>query len=74
MKHIVDKERPMPYECSDCKHYLGGTSCRAFDTIPLEIYCDAESHTKAVDGQHGDYVFATDKPRTTMRVYVEEEE
>lgn len=64
---------PMPYECKDCKHYLGDISCLAFDSIPLEIYCDAEKHTKIVDGQHGNYVFITDKSRATMRVYVEED-
>lgn len=67
---LVDKDMPMPYECKDCKHYLGGISCRAFDTIPVDIYCDAESHAKVVDGQRGNYIFSTDKPRTTMHVYV----
>lgn len=55
--------------CEDCKHFLFGAKCRAFDLIPIEIYEDPEAHTTVVSGQKGDYVFATDKPRDTMRVY-----
>lgn len=55
--------------CEDCKNFLSGLKCRAFDLIPVEIYEDAEGHTTVVSGQKGDYVFATDKPRDTMRVY-----
>lgn len=69
MAKISDRIEPRPYMCEDCKHFLSGVKCRAFDVIPLEIYEDAEAHTTVVSGQKGDYVFATDKPRDTMRVY-----
>lgn len=60
--------------CEDCKHFLGGVGCRAFDVIPLDIYENPEGHTSVVQGQKGDYVFETDKPRETMRVYFDEDE
>ena len=69
MTKTTDRIEALPYGCEDCKHFISGLKCRAFDLIPLEIYGDAESHTSVVPGQHGDYVFATDKPRDTMRVY-----
>lgn len=69
MTKTTDRIEAQPYMCEDCKHFLSGIKCRAFDIIPLEIYGDAEGHTEVVPGQNGDYVFATDKPRDTMRVY-----
>ena len=69
MKHLIDIEKPLPFSCEDCKHHKGGVSCAAFDIIPLDIYDNAEGHTKVVDGQRGDYVFETDKEREVMRTY-----
>lgn len=69
MAKITDRIEERPYMCEDCKNFLSGLKCRAFDLIPVEIYEDAEGHTTVVSGQKGDYVFATDKPRDTMRVY-----
>lgn len=74
MAKMIDKTEELPYVCEDCKHFLSGLKCRAFDIIPLEIYGDAEAHTSVVPRQKGAYVFATDKPRDTMRVYVEDDE
>ena len=74
MGHIIDRIEERPYMCEDCKHFLFGARCRAFDLIPIEIYEDPEAHTVVVPGQKGDYVFATDKPRDTMRVYVDGDE
>ena len=74
MAKMTDKIEELPYVCEDCKHFLSGLKCRAFDLIPLEIYGDTEAHTSIVPGQKGDYVFATDKPRDTMRVYVDGDE
>lgn len=70
MKHLVDIEQKCPYSCEDCKHYISGLQCKAFDIIPLEIWDDTESHTAVLPEQKGNYVFETDKPRDTMRVYV----
>ena len=74
MAKITDKIEELPYVCEDCKHFLSGLKCRAFDLIPLVIYGAAEAHTSIVPGQKGDYVFATDKPRDTMRGYVDGDE
>lgn len=73
MAKIADIIEERPYTCEDCKHFLSGLKCRAFDLIPVEYYAEAEAHNSVVPGQNGDYVFATDKPRDTMRVYVDEE-
>lgn len=74
MGHIVDKEVEQPYMCEACKHFRRGLTCAAFDLIPGEIIENgAESHDHVIPGQKGDYVFETDKPRDTMRVYVLEE-
>lgn len=70
MKHLVDIEQECPYSCEDCKHYISGLQCKAFDIIPLEIWDNTESHTTVLPEQKGDYVFETDKQRDTMRVYV----
>ena len=69
MKHLIDIEKEQPYQCEDCRHFKGGIRCAAFDVIPMSIYDNAESHNKVLEGQHGSYVFETDKPRETMRVY-----
>lgn len=69
MAHSVDKIEERPYLCEDCKHFIEGITCRAFDIIPLDVYGNPEGHTSVLSGQKGDYVFTTDKPRDTMRVY-----
>lgn len=75
MGHIIDKLEERPYMCEDCKHFKYGFTCAAFDFIPDEIIENgAESHNHVIKGQKGDYVFETDKPRRTMRVYVDEDE
>lgn len=73
MARIVDIFEERPYTCEDCKHFLSGLKCRAFELIPLEYYADAETHSTVVPEQKGSYVFVTDKPRETMRIYVDEE-
>lgn len=75
MGHIIDKEITRPYMCEDCKHFEHGFTCAAFDLIPDEIIeAGAESHDHVIPEQKGDFVFETDKPRDTMRVYVDEDE
>lgn len=74
MAHLIDKIEQRRYLCEDCKHFIKGLQCRAFDIIPLEVFDDPEGHTSVLPGQKGDYVFETDKPRDTMRIYVEEDE
>lgn len=74
MAHLIDKIEQRPYLCEDCKHFIKGIQCRAFDIIPLEVFDDPEGHTSVLPGQKGGYVFETDKPRDTMRIYVEEDE
>ncbi len=69
MANVSDRIEKLPYTCEDCKHFISGLKCRAFGVIPIEFYGDAEAHNAVVPGQEGDYVFATDKPRDTMRVY-----
>lgn len=59
--------------CEDCKHYINGARCRAFDFITLEVYGEPEKHTSVLPGQNGDYVFETDKPRDTMHACVPED-
>lgn len=56
-------------ECAECKHYLSGCKCRAFNHIPLEFFTDATRHDKPLPEQVGDFVFeaAEDAPKT--RVY-----
>ena len=45
MAKITDRIEERPYMCEDCKHFLSGAKCRAFDLIPIEIYEDPEAHT-----------------------------
>ncbi|MBO7203246.1 MAG: hypothetical protein J6V30_06930 [Paludibacteraceae bacterium] len=70
MARTIDKIKQLPYHCSDCKHFISGLRCKAFDEIiPIEIWGDSESHKTVLPGQKGDFVFETDKQRDTMRVY-----
>lgn len=73
MVRLVDRIEERPYLCEDCKHFLSGLKCKAFDIIPIEYYAEAEKHSVIVPDQKGDYVFETDKPRDVIHVYVEEE-
>lgn len=66
---LVDHEIQTPRSCQECNHYLGGCKCCAFDQIPIDIYTDAESHNARRSDQKGDYVFASDKPAETTRIY-----
>lgn len=72
MARLIDKIKELPYGCEDCKHFISGLHCKAFDTIPLEIWRNAESHTSVLSEQKGSFVFETDKPRDTMRVYADD--
>ena len=74
MTHLIDKIEQRPYLCEDCKNFIKGLQCSAFDIIPMEVFDNPEGHTSVLPGQKGDYVFETDKPRDTMRIYVEEDE
>lgn len=74
MTRILDKIEECPYTCEDCKHFISGLQCKAFGIIPLEVWGNSESHTSVLPGQNGDFVFETDRPRDTMRVYVAEDE
>lgn len=74
MAHLVDKIVELPYRCDDCKHFVSGLQCKAFDIIPLEIWGNTESHTVVLPEQKGDYVFEPARPRDTMRVYVDDDE
>lgn len=70
MGHIIDRIEERPYMCDACKHFIKGLTCAAFDLIPDQIIEEgAESHDHVMPGQKGDYVFETDQPRDTMRVY-----
>ena len=71
MKHLIDEIDERPYLCEDCKHFINGITCRTFDIIPLNVLENPEGHTSVIPDQNGDYVFETDKPRDTMRVYRE---
>lgn len=74
MAKIIDKIEECPYMCEHCKHFKQGHTCLAFDSIPLSILLDAESHTSVLPEQKGNYVFEPVKPRDTMRVYVADDE
>lgn len=73
MARTIDKIVKRPYLCEDCKYFVSGLTCKAFDIIPLEIFDNPEGHTSVVPGQNGNYVFTTDKSRDTMRVYMSDE-
>ncbi len=73
MTKLIDKIQELPYGCEDCKHFVSGLQCRAFDIIPLEIWDNAENHATVLPEQKEDFVFEPAKPRDTMRVYVDED-
>ena len=61
MGHLVDIQRPIPFSCEACKHFISGCRCKAFDVIPIELFGEAESHNKVLKSQNGDFVFETTK-------------
>jgi len=69
MAKTVDRIENRPYLCEDCKHFISGLKCKAFDLIPLKMFDNPEGHISVVPEQKGNFVFETDKPRETMRVY-----
>ena len=69
-KHLKDSMEPVPYECRQCENYIEGVQCKAFDTIPIDYFYNAEAHSSVDVGQHGDYTFRTSEPRKYDRVYI----
>ena len=69
MPHSIDKKRPIPFTCEQCAHFIEGTTCKAFDTIPIDIIFDAERHNNTIDGQKGNYVFTATVKRQFIRSY-----
>ncbi|MCM1035605.1 MAG: hypothetical protein NC038_07715 [Paludibacter sp.] len=74
MKHLVDNIVECPYLCQDCKHFISGLQCAAFDVIPLNLFDEPEKHTRVVEGQKGDFIFEPKHPRSTMNVYSSDED
>lgn len=68
---MIEREEKIPFCCSDCKHFLGGISCKAFDVIPLEVFDAPEAHVKPIDGQTGNFVFEPAREPETLHVYEE---
>ena len=69
MPHSVDNKKPIPFACEQCANFIDGTSCKAFDTIPIDIIFDAERHNKIIEGQKGDYIFKANEKRQFIRLY-----
>lgn len=69
MPHSVDNKKPIPFACEQCAHFIGGTTCKAFDIIPIDIIFDAERHNKIIEGQKGDYVFKAIEKRLFIKLY-----
>ena len=69
MEHLTDMQKPLPYECRDCKHFISGCRCKAFEQIPIGFIMDAEQHDSVVPGQNGQFVFETDKGRQAINSY-----
>lgn len=45
------------YRCAECKNYLYGLKCLAFDQIPEEILNDENDHAEPLPGQDNTIVF-----------------
>jgi hypothetical protein len=43
--------------CNNCKHYVGGLTCLAFERIPNQILSGNNDHSKPLKGQNEDYTF-----------------
>lgn len=68
---MIDKEiKTYDACCTNCKHYLGQGRCKAFDTIPADVFLPLRPHDKPLEGQRGSYTF---EPREVhaMRVYAD---
>ena len=62
-------EKQTPRTCSECRHFISGAKCRAFDLIPIDLLHDAGTHDKILDNQKGDFVFISDIPAPVMNIY-----
>ncbi len=40
-------------QCISCKHFLGGTFCKAFQPIPEDIQLGRVAHNKPIKGDNG---------------------
>ena len=69
LKTLIDEEIATPCMCEECKHFIKGCQCAAFDKIPLEFFHNANKHDTVIIGQKGKYTFLPDKKIPTMRVY-----
>ena len=47
---------PQPI-CNQCRHFIDGLKCKAFDTIPDEILFGENDHSKPLKGQKNKIVF-----------------
>jgi len=43
--------------CNNCKHFISGKKCTAFDEIPIEILSGLEGHSKPIKAQKNNIVF-----------------
>lgn len=48
--------------CFNCQRYLGGTTCKAFDDIPEEIW-ESNNHSQEVEGDKGYRYLPKDLPK-----------
>lgn len=62
-------QKETPRCCEECRHYISGAKCRAFDLIPIEFFNDAGQHNKRLSTQKGDFVFSSDIPAPIMYIY-----
>lgn len=69
MSKIINTEIELPYICEECKNFIGGLKCKAFDRVPRDIHYNAEIHTQVVPGQIGDYIFIAKGPRGIRHIY-----
>ena len=44
---------PISLQCYECKHYIDGVTCMAFEKIPEEIYTGEFDHTEPYPGDQG---------------------
>lgn len=58
-------------ECSECKHYLGGSMCRAFDEIPFELFTDAAKHDRPLPNQKENFTFEAYKKAAKIRIFAD---
>lgn len=72
MSHLIDNKTSVPFGCEQCIHFIGGCTCKAFDTIPMYIVFDAEKHNRLLEGQKGNFTFATKEERQFTNVYAVE--